>query len=355
ATRTGGSGADLESSASLSRATFQAHHDLFWQELTMKTRSAAVANDPIVEEAVQDYLLGGGSALGAVLCGFFTAAGANAGVLLGPVGILVAGLGQGARAFDGRLRQPGLGTKRPRGFQQDEEIPDAARVAVPASVAAAVVAHAYDPSQKLNTLMKPGISRAERGGAEGRASLLRRIRSVGAQAMNEPMFVRPMLRGAGPSQGGLLTPSDFGAIPDIDREAAEASTGSERVLTAPWAEEPLPEGYLQNIGIGSAVIAIDVRGTCAALCYRRTVDGFPLEDLELEAPLGAIPVERGITRVAPGARLPAPAPIAIVVDASNAPTEVVAAPLAERLEGIDAAPLRLRRRASTQEIDVVRA
>src|SRR5688572_32963231 len=109
----------------------------------MKVRSAAIANDSVAEEAAQDFLLSGGSAVGAVLSGFFAASGAYAGVLLAPLSLLVAGVGSGARAFDGRLRQPGRGTKRPRGFKQNEAIPDAARVAVSASVAAAMVAHAY--------------------------------------------------------------------------------------------------------------------------------------------------------------------------------------------------------------------
>src|SRR5262245_50858028 len=99
-------------------------------------RSAAVANDPAAEDAASDYLLSGGSAIGAVLAGYFAAAGAYAGVLLGPLTVLIGGTGMGARAFDGRLRQPGLGTKRPRGFLPEETIPDAARIGVPTGVAA---------------------------------------------------------------------------------------------------------------------------------------------------------------------------------------------------------------------------
>src|SRR5687768_2202438 len=140
----------------------------------MKTRSAAIANDPVADEAAQEYLLSGGSAVGAVLSGFFAAAGAHSGVLLAPVSLLIAGIGAGARAFDGRLRQPGRGTKRPRGFKATDPIPDAARVSVPTGVAAVLVAHAYDSGQKLGSIMKAGISRAERVGAEGRAGLRRR-------------------------------------------------------------------------------------------------------------------------------------------------------------------------------------
>ena len=115
----------------------------------MRARALAMSNDPIAEEAAIAQLSQGGSAVGAVLAGFFAAAGGYSGVLLSPLTILVAGIGTGGRAFDGRLRQPGLGTKRPRGFLPEEAIPSAARIAVPASVAAAAVANAYDGAKSL--------------------------------------------------------------------------------------------------------------------------------------------------------------------------------------------------------------
>ncbi len=318
----------------------------------MTNRSVALANDPIVEEAATDYLLAGGSALGAVLCGFFAAAGGHAGVLLGPVSILVAGAGVGARAFDGRLRQPGLGTKRPRGFQDGETIPDAARIAVPAGVSAALVALAYDGTQKLGSVIKPGVQRAQRGNAPERASLLRRVRAVGATALQEPSFVRALLRDAGPSQGGLLTPSDFVPPTDVDQPAAERPVEGGAVIEVPWAGEDLslPEG--SDIGIGCSVVSVDVRGLFAALCYRRLTDGFVFEEVELEAPLGAFPVQRGIPRRSPGGPLPAPAPMALRRDADGAVVEVLAAPGADRLGDDELANsgLRLHRDAVTRSI-----
>src|SRR5262245_33880869 len=271
----------------------------------MKTRATALSNDPVAEQAAHEYLLGGGNALGAVVSGFFAAAGAHAGVLLGPVSGLVAGIGSGARAFDGRLRQPGRGTKRPRGFRAGEKIPDAARVAVPASVSALLVALAYDGSQKIGSVLRAGIARAERGGAQGRAELLRRIRAVGAAAMVEPAFTRQLLRVAGPSQGGLLTPADFGSLGELDTPAAERATRAGSVIEAPWVGEAK---NAESLGIGCAVAAVDVRGVFAVVLYRRVVDGLLLEENELEVPLVAVPVLRGVTRIAPGASLPSPAP-----------------------------------------------
>ena len=65
----------------------------------MAIRSGAIANDRVAEEAAQELLSSGGSAVGAVLSGFFAAAGGYAGVLLGPVSVLVGGVGIGMRGF----------------------------------------------------------------------------------------------------------------------------------------------------------------------------------------------------------------------------------------------------------------
>jgi gamma-glutamyltranspeptidase/glutathione hydrolase len=320
----------------------------------MKMRAAVISNDPIAEEAAQDFMLTGGSAVGAVLSGYFAAAGAYASVLLAPVSILVGGVGAGVRAFDGRLRQPGLGTKRPRGFKPGEAIPDAARVSVPNGVSAALVAHAYDAGQKLGSIMKAGISRAERVGAEGRAGLLRRVRAVGAGALSEPAFVRSMLQVAGPSQGGLITPADFGPVPEIDQPAAERQRSSTALFEPSWAEEIAGDG--ESLGIGCAICAVDVRGVFATLTYRRTADGLPLEDLDLEAPLLAVPVQRGVTRVSPGAALPSPTPIALVRDASGALVEVCAAPAALRFdpEAASGPVLRIRRNPVSADVEIIR-
>lgn len=320
----------------------------------MKRRVAAVSNDPIAAEVAREQLAAGGSAVGAVLAGFFAAAGAHAGVLLGPVTLIVGGVGVGARAFDGRLRQPGLGAKRPRGVLPADAVPDAARVAVPTAVSALAVALAYDGGRSLGSLVKPGISRAERGGAEARAGVLKLVRSAGAGAFNDSGFVRALLRVAGPSQGGLLSPADFAAVPQVDADAPCRSVGSRRLYEAPWASEAA-DMDVSALGSGCAVCAVDVRRVFAALSFRRLTAGFTVEELELEAPLAAVPVMRGVARVAPGARLRAPAPLALLADAAGACTEVLAAPAATALGAaeIDAPSLRLRCHLATGEVDVL--
>jgi gamma-glutamyltranspeptidase/glutathione hydrolase len=320
----------------------------------MRLRSGAVSNDPVAARAARDLLTAGASAVGAVLGGFFAAAGAHAGVLLGPLTVLVGGIGVGARAFDGRLCQPGLGARRPRGLTASDKVPDEARIAVPTSVPAAAVALAYQGGQSLATIVKPGIALAERGGAEARASVLKRVRASGAAAFGEQSFVRALLRAAGPSQGGLLSPADFHPPSEIDREAVTRGHGSGKLIEAPWAADPAG-AETAHLGAGGAVCAIDVRGVFAAVAFRRFIDGFPIEELELDAPLLGVPVLRGVARVAPGTRLPAPAPVAIRTDTGGVPIEVIASPAAARLTGADLEKpaLCLRRSAKTQEVEIV--
>jgi gamma-glutamyltranspeptidase/glutathione hydrolase len=309
-----------------------------------------MSNDPIAEEAAIAQLAQGGSAVGAVLAGFFAAAGGYSGVLLSPLTILVAGIGTGGRAFDGRLRQPGLGTKRPRGFLPEESVPNAARVAVPGAVAAAAVANAYDGAKSLGSLVKHGILRAERAGADARAEVLGRVRSAGQVALTEQSFMRPFLRLAGPSEGGLVTPADFATISDIDHAASTRHVADSDYLEPPWAEtwseQPLPA----ELGIGAVVCAVDVRGVFAAVAYFRPSDGLELDDLALIAPFIAVPTQRGVPRQTPGSALPAPAPIAVRCNAEGVPVEVCAEPGSRALNFEGAARLSITRDPVTREV-----
>jgi len=316
----------------------------------VRLRAHAISNDPIAEEAALAQLGQGGSAVGAVLAGFFAAAGGYSGVLLSPLSVLVSGTGTGGRAFDGRLRQPGLGTKRPRGFQPDEVVPLAARVAVPASVAAAAVANAYDGGKSLGSLVKHGIQRAERAGADARAEVLARVRAVGQTALSEQSFTRPFLRLAGPSEGGLVTQSDFSSVGELDHAAAVRHVGDSDYLEVPWAESWSDQALPKELGIGAVVCAVDVRGVFAAAAYFRPADGFELEDLALLAPLAAVPTQRGVPRQAPGSALPAPAPIAVRCNADGVPVEVCAEPGARAVNYGSPSRLSLVRDPVTREV-----
>lgn len=317
----------------------------------MRARSAVLASEAIAEQAALDHLTNGGGALGAVLAGFFAAAGARPGVLLGPMSALVAGVGQGARAFDGRLRQPGLGTKRPRGFLSADEVPNAARVATPGAPMAAIIAHAY-AGDSLRTVIAPGVQAAIRAGAERRAHFLDRLAQVGAAALNEPSFKRALVQVGGTSEGGVLTPSDLETTDNVDQPAQERVAGD-----ATWVESPWANGAPESCGDrGAGICAADIHGVIAALTYRISDVGTLVPDLELIAPHAAVPVMRGVPRVAPGSRITAPAPMALRLDERARPTELLLEPESSRLtlDSVASPRLVLRRDPSTLYVSAVR-
>jgi len=232
----------------------------------MRTRATALAGEPFVEEVARRELAQSKSAVAAVIAAFFAAAGRHEDVLLGPTTLLVAGVGSGGHVFDGRLRQPGLGTKRPRGFREGEAIPAAARVALPSTVAAFAVALAYDRVATLSSVARFGAVAADQAGSAERKRLLERVAAVGPRALAESAFVRPLLHVASPSQGGLLTPSDFGVSGDFAVAARERKTRGQTVLEAPWTGET-PKGSAPALKTG--VCAVDARGVYAVLGYAR--------------------------------------------------------------------------------------
>jgi hypothetical protein len=283
----------------------------------MRTRAHALASDPLVEEVARAELAASKSAVAAVVAGYLFAAGSKPGVLLAPLTLLVAGVGVGGRAFDGRLRQPGLGAKRPRGLVSGQLASPAVRVALPTTIAALSVALAYDGARTLTPLAKIGARAAHEAGARARAALLERVGAVGPGAFTEARFVQPLLHVAGAAEGGLLAQGDFAPASDVSTEAELRTGRGGPALVAPWADDAAPES-----SAGHAACAADARGVFAALCYRELQSGAEIDALELRAALAAVPVRRGEPRVRPGTRLPSPAPMQILCDASLAPLEV---------------------------------
>lgn len=303
-------------------------------------RSRVVATDPIVEEAAREQLQAGASATAAALAGYFAAAGAYSGVLLAPATMVVSDPVGNVRCFDGRARQPGLGQTRPRGIKAGESEPEAARAAVPGSLPALLIALGYDPDARLASVLRPGLARARRAGSDARVELFQRLRQVGGGLFSDGAFVRALLRVAGPAQGGVLGPGDFSSAPDADRPPAESPVAEGTLLEPAWASE-VEEADEPALGVGAAVGVVDVRGALAGVVYRRLSEGLLVEELEVELPLLARPVRRGVPRVSPGQRLPCPAPIA-VLRRPERPPELLLAPAAGRARAATA-PLRLSR------------
>lgn len=287
----------------------------------MRRSATAVSSDSTARDAAQAYLDAGGDAVGAVVAGFFAAAGASPGVLLGPVALIVAQVGMGVRAFDGRQRQPGLGQRRTRGIAPGDAVPVAARVAVPGAVPALLVGLRYGRSVALSRILSTGIGLARQAGCERRAEALDAIERLGAAALGSTGIARPLIHLAGPSEGGGLGLSDLEFTPELDQPARASGA----LRTPPWADErpdssqvsdtDWQDQALRQHGIGAS----DASGGLAALCYDNATAGLRVDELELVSPLNAVPVRRGLPRVMPGRFLPAPTPVSIEIGERDVP------------------------------------
>lgn len=269
---------------------------------------AAAASDPAASAAARATIESGASAVDAIIAGFLAAAGDDPGGLLAPAVALVAGVGvgAGARAFDGRAVQPGSGAPRPRGFIDAAAVPDAARFAAPRSLPMLVLLHTYHGRAKLRDLARHGVAAASRRGAQRRAQLLSSVGDCGVLALRARDVEAALLAVGGAVAGGLLTAADLqGARPNEQDARGAPLTDAATVYQSPWD----PAGDAAAV---EAIVACDARGIVAALAYRPARTGVMIDELELMSGLDAIPVLRGVTRVAPGTPLVAPAPIALV-------------------------------------------
>jgi gamma-glutamyltranspeptidase/glutathione hydrolase len=272
-------------------------------------KAAAVASDLAADAAANRVLADGGTAADAVVAGFLVAGAVRPGALFSPVQGLFAGPGAGARAFDGRARQPGRGVPRPRGVAKADEIPDAALVAVPASLGALALLHAYGGYLSLQRLVAPALEHARAVGADGRSEVIAKFAQRGPAALTEAAILRPLLAAASRTQGGLLSEEDLVEVRPESAAPRQTECGlGRRALVVPW---PAPEAPQRETEF---VVAADASGVMAALSYAPDDDGLAVSELGLTLPRDAVVVRRGIPRVTPGEPLPCPAPITIGLD-----------------------------------------
>jgi hypothetical protein len=284
----------------------------------VRARALAVASDPVAAAAANE-MLARGNAVDAVVAGVLAAAGEHAGVLLGPVQLLIGGPGVGLRAIDGRVRQPGKGVARPRGFLPDEAIPRAARVGVPGLPAALALALASFGKTTAAQVAAAGIARA--AAVPERKAVLVRLAQRGPSALADEQIAGELVAATGRNAGGVLTEQDLQDIRPSLEGCATFEMDGRRVATVPWgatsirdARQAGPSGLDVH-----AVVAADVRGVLAIACYLAPGpdDAASIEALGLSAPLLAAPVLRGTPRVKPGDLIVAAAPMALssVLDA----------------------------------------
>jgi hypothetical protein len=267
-------------------------------------RRAAGGSEVHVAQAARDAVARG-NAVDAVVTGVLVAAAESAGVLLGPVQLLVGGAGAGLLAVDGRIRQPGLGIPRPRGVLVGEPVPASARIGVPTLPAALATVLASLGAMTLERVAGPAIERARVLSAE-RASVLARFARRGAAVMRDDAIASELAAVAGRAAGGALTQEDLAAVRPAVVSCDEASLPAGGVLRVPWRGEGVAAG------VATQVVAVaDGRGLVAIACYEVPVEGVTVPSLGLLAPAFASPVMRGETRVRPGEPRVAPAPIAL--------------------------------------------
>ncbi|HVJ91629.1 MAG TPA: hypothetical protein VM580_17625 [Labilithrix sp.] len=326
--------------------------------MALRKARAAIASVSEVE-AVAEEILGRGNAVDAVVAGVFAACAISPGVLLGPVQLLVGGAGAGLLAIDGRVRQPGIGAPRPRGFTTAAEIPDAARVGVPWLPAAMSVAIATMGTATFNQVIAPSVALAK---GTPRKDVLARIASRGPSALEERPLSIELLASAGRPSGGLLTPDDLAsARPDLQKatvvdlasaqpearrptpgrgraitmsaelarkKSAEGQPTSRVLVTFPWThvenERPAPPAHEVEVARLRVVAAVDRNATFAIACWDDAADSLLVPELGLRAPFSAEPVRRGQTRVRPGDPRPAAGAVAMLGTAA-APELVLSA------------------------------
>ena len=300
--------------------------------MALRKQRAVACPSPDIDAAAEE-ILRKGNAVDAAIGAVFAAAALSPGVLLGPVQLLVGGGGAGLRAFDGRVRQPGIGAPRPRGFTTEEEVPASARIGAPWLPATLAAALATAGTSTISQVLGPAVALAK---GTPRAEILARFAARGPRALEERPLSSELLVVAGRPNGGLLTADDLasprpevakaqttslaGPPPDSMRAAALAKAGGNvRVLvTLPWAHledgaPTVPSGLDEGaIGGARAAIAVDRNGTFAIACWDEGLDGQFIEELGLRAPYAAEPVRRGQARIRPGDTRPASAPIALV-------------------------------------------
>ncbi|MEP7126751.1 MAG: hypothetical protein ABJE95_37825 [Byssovorax sp.] len=274
----------------------------------MSLRAAASsASSVAARAAAAEILAEGGTAVDAVIAGFFAAAGERPGVLLAPAVALVAGTGAGARAYDGRSAQPGLGSARPRGFVADAAIPDAAYAAAPRTIAMLVLLHGHRGRTSLSVLTRAGVAAADAQDEKSRAGLIRRVGASGVLALRSTEVARALVAAGGSVAGGMLTERDLEEARPAETDAVTTQLASgANVFTSPWAPA---EGSAAG---AEAVVACDGRGIVAAIAYAPSSAGIVVPELGITLARDAVPVLRGVTRLAPGTPLASCAPIALL-------------------------------------------
>jgi gamma-glutamyltranspeptidase/glutathione hydrolase len=267
------------------------------------------ASDEGVAEAARS-LVARGNAVDVLAGAILAAGGLYPSVLFGPAIVLIGGAGAGLLAVDGRTRQPGVGSPRPRGFRPADPVPAASRVGVPALPAALLAAVTTYGKLSVAAVMAPAIE-AARSKSAPRAKLLEWFAQRGPSALADERVSRELIEAAGRLAGGLVSVRDLEEVRPVVVTARPEVLGGRRVVCSPWgagsvrrpSERGLPASDVR------VVVAFDRNGLYAVGCYAVPRDGVAVDAFDVVLPWTASPVLRGKPRVLPGEPRPAAAPI----------------------------------------------
>ena len=270
------------------------------------------ANHPEVAEAMAAAALGRSNAVDVVVGGLFAYAAVESSVLLGPVQILVGGPGAGLQAIDGRVRQPGLGAPRPRGFVAGEAIPAAASVGVPCFASAVLSALAAYGTRTINQAVSPAIDVAK-GHDDERAKVIAQVARHGPTFLGRPEVGPLLLERFGRLAGGLLTEGDLVATaPTVETVPIYKADGNgdarPEFALLPNASSARNPGATRL----ALVMAVNAHGLFCTAVAEIHAESLRVEELGLTMPQLAEPVLRGEPRITPGTPRPSSAPIALV-------------------------------------------
>ncbi len=275
------------------------------------------------ETAAELLLHDGGNSIDAIIGGFLAAAAVDSGTLFAPLTILVAGVGRGARSIDGRPLQPGAGARRPRGLAPGQATPEAAFAAAPRSLSALAIAHTYGANKSMLALARPALLAAKKLGAEGRAKLLAGFAARGPRVLQQTEVERALLHAAGQSAGGVLMQADLEGVTPGDERATSFELGNGTTAGLPsWEPDagvlrPGDAHRREHVRSAETLVVADAHGTVAAIAWSPDPEGILIPEFDVRLPGDAVPVMRGVPRVAPQSPRPAALPLAILARPSD--------------------------------------
>ncbi|MFO0660754.1 MAG: hypothetical protein U0165_13120 [Polyangiaceae bacterium] len=236
--------------------------------------------------------------------------------------------GTGAvRFLDGRLRQPGRGITRPlRSDAGRQALPSL--VSVPGSISAFSVAVALHARKTMIQIAAQGIAVAKSSDAKQRARILSRAAQAGTLVLVDKGLADAIERAAPRIDGRLLTAEDLAEVAITSSPGITLDLGDSRQAILPSWCTPDADG---NPGKGTCapsrasevILVSDGRGVHAGVVVEQ-MDGLKIYDDELEMPMLAQPILRGVPKLAAGTPLESPLAIALLTEA-NRPMGVTAA------------------------------